>query len=1075
MYYWNKQLFLTLFLILFSFIFSTGLMAQDCAVKPDAALKDAKTSGKTFVNCTNASTPGYTLRVQNISQTKQLNTEYLIDWGDGSKENLSDFNTVKSHFYNRLDTYKILFTVKIGDCTETKEYIFFNGGVPDLSISYKIDDCAPVSDYIIIGDVDANEPLTNYNIDFGDGSTLSFSQSDLKNFINPDPSKPNTYAIPHTYTTPSFGKQYGYKVTVSATNTCRTTVRFGEGIYVYKGPTPDFKMTPEPVNCVNSPVTLTDISDYGYNALNPETKQFERQWTIEPISGQSATSWSFAPGFDDKSEKPVLNFNQTGDYRISINLLPLEGTSPKCQGGTVTKVLKVVAPPTASFTTTLSPVSGCAATVSTSNTSQAEAATYNWTVTPSAGVTTSNGTTLTSKEPIFQFANAGNYTINLSVTNVCGTVTATPKTVAIKNITTVSLPNPQTYCGPQTIAFSSGNIAHKPTYNFNNTSSISYNWTVTGPAGGAGFTTSNGSTLANPSIQFNQPGVYTVSVKVTNECGISSQASQTITINAIPTAPEVQNASICINSAATLTTSASGTVEWWSAATNGTKLITGSSYTSPVYNAAGTYTVYVQTTVNGCTSTRKPISIIVNPAIDPKTIAGNPTVCEGSIPDLITGPAATGGGDNISYLWESSTTSATTGFTAAVGKDNSPNNQQNFQPGVLTAPTWFRRKAIASPCATATSNTILINVNPQPAAPVVPVSPKVCLGSSATLTANPVSGVSYTWYDENGTVLPNSSTASNTYTTVPLTQERTYTYYVTSKNSNNCINNTRTKVTVQVLPPVTNNRIIIEQPAICAGETPGLISSAVQPEGGDGYGNFTYLWQSKTDRDTEWKTAANGTDPRYANNQENYQPTAISRTTAFRRLIYSGSCATPNYSNEIVIQVIPSSLAPEVASVEPICTGESAHLKVTSNGGIYEWFASETSNQIIFTGSVFTTPVLSATTTYYVHNRTTSCVSSRTPVTVTVNPVISENTITPVPATCADGTTNSLVGSEPAGGGGIGTYTYLWESRTEFTSFKPTNGDLSFSKDKKDYSPGNLKDTTWFRRIVLSGTCENIS
>ncbi|WP_158267635.1 gliding motility-associated C-terminal domain-containing protein [Adhaeribacter arboris] len=1034
-------------------------MAQDCAVKPDATLKDVKTTGQPFVNCTNSSTAGYTLQVENTSQTKGTNTTYLINWGDGSPvENLGDFSTRKSHTYLQRGTYNLKFTVGNATCTEEKVYTVFHGSVPNVGLSYKdTDECAPANFVFDITQTELNEPSTRYTLDFGDGTVISFDQDDPKRFY-------------HTYNAPSKGQALGYTVTVTASNACKTTNRTGSGIYVSNGPTPDFKLEPGPVTCVNSPVTLTDISDYGYNATDPGSKQFERQWTIEPAEG-----WSYASGYNEKSEKPIVNFTQKGNYAISINLVPLEGTDPKCKGGAVTKTLAIISSPVAAFNTTLTPLSGCAAIVNTSNTSTGEAVSYQWTVTPSAGVSTIDGTTFTSKEPILQFAHAGNYTINLRLTNICGASTATPKTVTIKNIPTVTLPTAKTYCGPQTIAFSSANAAHKPIYNFNNTTPISYEWTVTGPTNGANFTTGNGATLANPSIQFIQPGSYTVSAKVINECGTSTQASQTITINAVPDAPEVENASICINSAATLTTSAAGTIEWWSASTGGTKLKSGSTYTTPVYSTAGTYTVYVQTTTNGCISSREPVSIIVNPAIDPKIISGASAICEGSVPNLLSGPAATGGGGTITYLWESSTAGATTGFTAAIGKDNSPNNQLNFQPGILTAPTWFRRKAMAAPCATATSNAVFINVNPLPAPPVVQTVLPVCLGNTVTLTANVVSGVTFTWYDENGTILPNSSATSNTYTTAPLTREGTFVYYVTSTSTNNCTNSTRTKVTVQVLPPITNNRITTDQPAICAGETPGLINSALPPEGGDGYGNFTYLWQSKTDRDTEWKTAATGNNPAYANNKENYQPTAITRTTTFRRLIMSSSCAAPNYSNEIVIEVIPSTLAPEVANVSPICSGESVQLQVISGGGTYEWFASATSNDIIFTGPVFSTPTLLATTTYYVQNRTTNCVSPRTPVEVIVNPVITENIISPVPAACADGTPNPLLGSEPLGGAGSGTYIYRWESRTEFTSFAPINNDLTFSKDKKDYSPGNLKETTWFRRIVRSGICENIS
>ncbi|WP_158546149.1 gliding motility-associated C-terminal domain-containing protein [Adhaeribacter pallidiroseus] len=1035
-------------------------MAQDCPIKPDASLKDIKTSGQPFVNCTNSSTAGYTLQVENTSLTKTKNTLYTIDWGDGSPiENLGDFSARKAHTYVLRGTYNLKYIVGINGCISEKIYTVFHGSVPDVGLSYRnTDECAPANFTFDVTQTEFNEPSTRYTLDFGDGTSVTFDQDDSKRFY-------------HTYNIPSKGKSLGYTIKVTASNACKTSERTGSGIYVSSGPTPDFRLEPGPVSCMNSPVTLTDISDYGYNATDPDQKQFERKWAIEPAEG-----WSFAPGYDERSEKPIINFTKVGNYAVSINLSPLEGTDPKCKGGTITKNLKIISAPTASFNTLLNPPVGCAATVSTSNTSEGEEVSYLWTVTPSTGVTVTSGN-FTSKEPIFQFANAGNYTLNLKITNFCGSSTATPRTVSIKNIPTVTLPAARTYCGPQTIAFTPANANHKPTYNFNNTSQITYAWLVNGPAGGFNFTTSDGSSLANPNIQFIQPGIYTVSVKVTNECGTSTQANQSITINAIPTAPEADDVSICINSAATLTTSTPGTIEWFSAATGGTRLPTSpsKSYTTPVLNTAGTFTYYVQTTVNGCVSPRQAVTVTVNPAIDPKVISGTSSICENNVPVLITGTGATGGGAPISYLWESSTTSPSANdFTATTGLNNGPNNQINFQPGVLTRTTYFRRKAISSLCATASSNVVTITVNPIPPMPIVPPVNPVCVGNSSTLTANAVAGLTYTWYDEHNNVLPSNAATSNSFNTASFAREGTYTFYVTSKSAQNCIS-AKTSVTVQVLPAITNNRIVSEQPAICAGEIPGLISSAIQPAGGNGYNNFTYLWQSKTDRDPEWKTAASGNDANYSNNRENYQSTAITRTTAFRRMIISGFCADPNYSNEVIIEVIPSSLAPEVADVTSICTGASTQLRVTSSGGIYEWFTSSTAVTSVFTGSVFQTPVLNGTTTYYVHNRTTNCVSPRTAVVVTVDPVISNNTITPVATICFDGKPNTLIGSTPQGGAGAGTYSYRWESRTEFTSFSPVDGDLTYSNAKKDYAPDILNKTTWFRRIIKSGTCEDIS
>jgi len=65
-------------------------------------------------------------------------------------------------------------------------------------------------------------------------------------------------------------------------------------------------------------------------------------------------------------------------------------------------------------------------------------------------------------------------------------------------------------------------------------------------------------------------------------------------------------------------------------------------------------------------------------------------VCMDSLPGTITGslPTATG---TIAYLWESSTVSATSGFSAAAGI----NDAQDYTPAALTQTTWFRRTVSA--------------------------------------------------------------------------------------------------------------------------------------------------------------------------------------------------------------------------------------------------------------------------------------------------------------------------------------------------------------------------------------------
>ncbi|WDF59562.1 T9SS sorting signal type C domain-containing protein [Flavobacterium sp. KACC 22758] len=86
------------------------------------------------------------------------------------------------------------------------------------------------------------------------------------------------------------------------------------------------------------------------------------------------------------------------------------------------------------------------------------------------------------------------------------------------------------------------------------------------------------------------------------------------------------------------------------------------------------------------------------------TASYSQSICAGNLPGTITGSIPTGSG-TYSYLWESSTTSNTTGFSAASGT----NNGQNYTPGTLTQDTWFRRTAYDGACSSL-SAVVLVKV-----------------------------------------------------------------------------------------------------------------------------------------------------------------------------------------------------------------------------------------------------------------------------------------------------------------------------------------------------------------------------
>ncbi len=109
---------------------------------------------------------------------------------------------------------------------------------------------------------------------------------------------------------------------------------------------------------------------------------------------------------------------------------------------------------------------------------------------------------------------------------------------------------------------------------------------------------------------------------------------------------------------------------------------------------------------------------------------------------------------------------------------------------------------------------------------------------------------------------------------------------------------------------------------------------------------------------------------------------------------YGGSVGDPilNLSASTSIHI------PEITSTIPntICDSGSMTLEATSNIGTINWYDSDTSNTVLFTGNIFSTPSISATTPYFVSAVSdASCTNgARMLILATVNPTPMINSTT---------------------------------------------------------------------------------
>ena len=155
----------------------------------------------------------------------------------------------------------------------------------------------------------------------------------------------------------------------------------------------------------------------------------------------------------------------------------------------------------------------------------------------------------------------------------------------------------------------------------------------------------------------------------------------------------------------------------------------------------------------------------------------------------------------------------------------------------------------------------------------------------------------------------------------------------------------------------------------------------------------------------------------------------------------------------------------------PICTGSTLSLTATTvSGATYAWtgpsgFTSGSQNPTIAAATSANSGTYSLTVT------AGSCsFPAATTAAVITAPVVSNNTASANQVRCTPGIPTAITGTTPTGGNTF--YTYQWQNST--TSATTGFTDIS-NANSKDYSPGSISVSNWFRRLVVSGGCNSTS
>lgn len=140
-----------------------------------------------------------------------------------------------------------------------------------------------------------------------------------------------------------------------------------------------------------------------------------------------------------------------------------------------------------------------------------------------------------------------------------------------------------------------------------------------------------------------------------------------------------------------------------------------------------------------------------------------------------------------------------------------------------------------------------------------------------------------------------------------------------------------------------------------------------------------------------------------------------------------------------VIVVSNTASVVQVAN-QTICAGTSTQITATAQG-IIRWYLNQNSTNQIALGPTFTTPVLNATTTYWVQATFGPCTTPRVPVTITVVPPFAVTVAASQNPVCA-GTPFTLTASSAQTG-----LTYQWSPAAAFNNTTQNPANISITNN----------------------------
>ncbi len=427
---------------------------------------------------------------------------------------------------------------------------------------------------------------------------------------------------------------------------------------------------------------------------------------------------------------------------------------------------------------------------------------------------------------------------------------------------------------------------------------------------------------------------------------------------------------------------------------------------------------------------------------------GNQVICAGTSATTITNTSSASGGDGSSYSYQWRVSVNGGAYSNASGSSTGA----TYSPGVLPVGVYdFKRKVTSSGCGSATTSTIRVTVNVVPTV-TGSTGASRCANGTANINATASTG-SIRWYASGGSFLGNSTSGAN-WTTPSV---NTTTTYYAEATTGSCNSPSRTAVTVNVTPALSAGSIASNQD-ICYNTIPAALTSS--PASG-GSGTYNYQWQIST-------TDASSGFANIGVTSESYNPpSTLTQDTWYRREVISGACG-PLYTSSVSINVYDDLQAGSIGTNQKISSGTipdpfTSSVAASGGGGFtYQWQTSTDGGFNFFN-------IIGANSITYAHpsvlyhdtkyRRAAISISGCGTVYTDVVSVI------PVVAVCSGEAPPDVI-EQTGASGGVGGYTYQWQSSEDGVTFTDIPGETSVS-----LSPVSLSNNLWYRRAVISGGC----